>query len=239
MNLQRYFDVSTSPDLPTLERRLVDFANHMDFPLVTAAVVTDDPSIGRKARFRLLGNTPAAFKATQLDEEISKRDPVTKRLKSLSVPFLYDQALYVSEGAGEAWEHQAKFGYRSGIAVALHLPGNKHFLLGVDRFAPLPKQESKLIRLMADLQLLTVHAQSAAVRLFDDDQQATKPPRFTPREMEILRWCMEGKSAWETGFLLNISESTVNFHLRNLCAKLDVASKHQAVLKAINMGLLS
>lgn len=239
MKLQRYFDVSTSPDAPSFEGRLVEFANQMDFPLVTAAVVTQGITPGSEPRFTLIGNTPAAFKATQLDVEISKRDPVTKRLKSSSVPFFYDQSMYVSDGLGEAWEHQAKFGYRTGIAVALHLPGHKHFLLGVDRFAPLPKQESKLIRMMADLQLLAVHAQSAAVRLFDAGEEDVKVPRFTPREMEILRWCMDGKSAWQTGVLLSISEATVNFHLRNVCTKLDVASKHQAVLKAVNMGLLS
>jgi DNA-binding CsgD family transcriptional regulator len=239
MNLQRYFDVSTSTDIRALEGRLIDFANHMDFPLVTAAVVTEGLAPGSEPQFTVIGNTPEAFKATQLDVEISKRDPVTRRLKKLSVPFLYDQAMYVSEGLGEAWEHQARFGYKTGIAVALHLPGHKHFLLGVDRFAPLPTQEEKVIRMMADLQLLAVHAQSAAVRLFSPDPDEPQLPRFTPREMEILRWCMDGKSAWQTGALLNISEATVNFHLRNVCTKLNVSSKHQAVLKAVNLGLLS
>jgi len=238
MNLQRYFDISTSPDVSSLEGRLIEFAHYMDFPLVTAAVVTPGLTPRSEPIFRLIGNAPESFKATQLDVEISKRDPVTKRLKSLSVPFIYDQSMYVAEGLGEAWEHQAKFGYRTGIAVALHLPGHKHFLLGVDRFAPLPKQEGKVIRMMADLQLLAVHAQSAAIRLFGSDQDALKIPRFTPRELEILRWCMDGKSAWQTGALLAISEATVNFHLRNVCTKLNVASKHQAVLKAVNMGLL-
>ncbi|MEO5735348.1 MAG: LuxR C-terminal-related transcriptional regulator [Rubrivivax sp.] len=239
MSLQRYFDVSEASDIPVLQNQLVAFANLLEFPLVTAAVVVDVPGAKDGPILKVIGNTPEAFKSMQLDPVISRRDPVIKRLKALSVPFIYDQALYVSEGAGQLWEHQASYGFRTGIAVALHLPGHKHFLLGVDRDQPLPADESKLIRMMADLQLLAVHAQSAAMRLILSTEPPENLPRFTPRENEVLRWCMEGKSTWQTAKILNVSESAVNWHIRNACAKMGVASKHQAVLKAISLNLLS
>ena len=86
-----------------------------------------------------------------------------------------------------------------------------------------------------------IHAQEAANRLLLPEPDAGDPagdPKLTPRELDVLRWTMQGKSAWAVGEILSISEHTVNFHLRNVFRKLDASSKHQAVLKAIALGLL-
>ena len=186
----------------------------------------------------MIRNTPNGFAELSGNTEHVRRDPVIHRLKRLSVPFVYDQALYVAEGAADLWEAQAAHGYKYGINVALHLPGHRHFVLGVDREEALPTDEARLARLMADLQLMAVHAQAAADRLLVPQGADAQRPRLTAREMEILQWTRAGKSAWQTGVLLSISEATVNFHLRNLCQKLGVASKHQAVLRALALGLI-
>jgi DNA-binding CsgD family transcriptional regulator len=49
---------------------------------------------------------------------------------------------------------------------------------------------------------------------------------------------MEGKSAWNVGQILGMSEHTVNFHLRKVFKKLNCSNKHQAVHKALHLGLL-
>ena len=157
----------------------------------------------------------------------------------MHVPFVYDQALYVQDGAGELWEAQAPFGYRTGISMALHMTGGRHFLLGVDRPDPLPKDPDQVVRMMADLQLLGVFAQETAVRLLlPDASVSAELPSLTSREQEILRWARDGKSNYVIGQLLNISLSTVNYHLRSAMSKLGVASKHHAAAKANSLGLL-
>lgn len=148
-----------------------------------------------------------------------------QRLKSSSVPFLYDQAFYVNAGAGDLWEEQAPFGYRTGVSMALHLPGGRHFMLGVDRDEPLPTSSQALTRLMADLQLLGVFAQEAALRVLIKDD-ASPAVNLTPREREVLQWTREGKSAWTVGQILGMTDNTVNFHLKNVMAKLGASSKH-------------
>lgn len=239
VNLQHYFDVSQAADVETLRARLVQFAEHLGFGLMTAAMVIDADSNKDAPVFHVVSNMPEAFAAQSADPDQSRRDPVNRRLRTLSVPFLYDQALYTAEGAGDLWEGQAPFGYKNGVAVALHMTGHRHFLLGVDRDARLPRAEAKVVRLMADLQLLAVHAQAAATRLLTPDLLPPPSVRLTPREVEVLQWTRAGKSAWDTAVLIGISEATVNFHVRNLCAKLDVASKHQAVLRALQFGWIS
>jgi DNA-binding CsgD family transcriptional regulator len=238
MRLEEYYQVSGAPDVPALEARLVHCAEELEFRYVNAVLVIDSPAPRDGATFISIGNTPEPYLQASRDPAASARDPVNRRLKSLSVPFIYDQQLYTAAGAGDLWETQARYGYKTGIAVALHLPDFRHFLLGVDRDTPLPGEERHLSRVMADLQLLAVHAQHAANHLLAPEIPPGDLPRLTPREVEILRWTMEGKTAWSVGAILGVSEGTVNFHLRNVFRKLGASSKHQAVLKALKLRLI-
>jgi DNA-binding CsgD family transcriptional regulator len=240
MNLQDYIDVGVSADLPCLQGRLVDFAHRLEFSYVSVALGLERP--GEPPRFALLGNAPKAFQEAPRKTEDLRRDPVLMRMKHSSVPFLYDQDLYVQAGCGDLWEEQAPHGFRTGISVAMHMPGGCHFLLGVDRDTPLPREDADLSRLFADLQLLAVYAQDASLRLLMPAAEAqwSRPelPALTAREREVMQWTAQGKSAWAVGQLLSMSEHTVNFHLRNVMRKLDVGTKHQAVLKLMEGGAL-
>jgi DNA-binding CsgD family transcriptional regulator len=118
------------------------------------------------------------------------------------------------------------------------MPEGKHFMLGVDRDLPLPQDADELQRLVADLQLFAVHAQDSAMRLLVPLPEQLDRPGLTPRELETLRWTMDGKTAWEVGALLGISERTVVFHVSNATHKLGCVNKQQAVLKALRLGLI-
>ena len=158
--------------------------------------------------------------------------------KRASVPIIWDQATYVRDGLGEMWEEQARFGYASGIALALHMPEGRHFFMGVDRDRPVPQDAGELTRIVADLQLFAVYAQDAAQRILAPSLVNPSAPSLTPRELEALRWTMEGKTAWEVGDLLGITERTAVLHVSNATHKLGCVNKHQAVLKALRLGLL-
>lgn len=236
MQMSQFFDVSQSPDLATLERRIVSMAEEMDFGLVTAMLVVERSGNERPA-LQQIGNTPQAYKDAQQDPTAGARDPVLARFKTLSVPFVYDQALYVDSGAADLWEEQAAYGYKTGVGFALHLPDHQHFLLGVDRSAKLPTDDVALARLMADLQLLATHAHAAAHRLMLPGL-TPKLPKLTAREMTVLEWALAGKTAWETGQILGITEEGVNYHVRAVIRKLDVHTKQQAILRAVSLGML-
>ena len=237
MLLQDYLDVSTSTDRATLEARLVRFAQNMDFGIISVAVAVDRP--GQAPLFEMIGNTPEGYQEISGQPDVIKRDPVLKRLKSLSIPFTYNQQLYAAAGAGDIWESMAPFGFKTGVAMALHLPAGRHFLLGVDREDDLPEDDAKTTRMIADLQLLAVHAQEAAIRvLLPSAGEQETSPTLTPREREVMRWTREGKSAWAVGEILSLSEATVNFHIRNVMRKFGVSGKHMAVLRAISLGLI-
>jgi DNA-binding CsgD family transcriptional regulator len=227
--------VLEATDRESFRASVVRVADRLGFSTVAATAVVEK---GAQTEFIAVGNIPSSFFDTFDDLGVGSRDPVMQHLRRQSVPILWNQATYVTAGAGELWEHQAAFGFRTGIAMALHLPDGNHFLLGVDRDQPLPNDEEELTRIVAHLQLFAVHAQDAAFRVLVKPEHRPETPKLTMRELEVLRWTMEGKTAWEVGTILGISERTAVMHLSNATHKLGCTTKHQAVVKALRLGLI-
>jgi DNA-binding CsgD family transcriptional regulator len=219
-----------------LLKEVIDFTQRLGFETVSAMTVIDH--FRGESEFITIDNTPPGYHAAFKNTENGRRDPVMQHCKRASVPIIWTQDTYVSAGQGDKWETQAAFGYRTGIALALHLPEGRHFFLGVDRDQALPAEPAEVTRLVADLQLFAVHAQDAAARVLIPSSPQPEIPALTPRELESLRWTMEGKTAWELGNILGISERTAVLHVNNATHKLGCVNKHQAVLKALRLGLI-
>ena len=152
MNYQQLIDVGLSEDFESFERRLVATADALGFPIISGVLmrgVLQDSDV----QITSLGNTPEGYLAVAKDLGEARRDPVMAKLMTQAVPIVYDQKTYASAGACDVWEAQAPYGYKTGIAVKLHLPGDKHFLLGVDREESLPEPGMQLMQMVAGLQL--------------------------------------------------------------------------------------
>ena len=61
---------------------------------------------------------------------------------------------------------------------------------------------------------------------------------LTPRELEVLQLVASGKRNKEIAGELNISEETVQGHVKNILAKLDVHDRTEAVAVAIRRGIV-
>lgn len=71
------------------------------------------------------------------------------------------------------------------------------------------------------------------------DKQTLNPTKpLTSRELTCLSWAAIGKTSWEVGVILNLTERTVNFHIHNACKKLQVHSRQAAITTALRAGLL-
>jgi len=233
----RYLSVLEAKTRDEFQAGLVRFTRQLGFETVSAMTVIDH-FLG-EPEFITVDNTPAAYRTAYEDRSNGKRDPVMQHCKVKSVPIIWDQATYVRAGQADKWERQASFGYRCGISLAMHMPKGLHFLVGVDRDQPLPACSAEINRMTADLQLFAVYAQDVVMRVL-----VPKPPKeqdipsLTRRELECLRWTMEGKTAWELGRILGIAEQTAVRHTYNATRKLGCVSKHQAVLKALRLELI-
>lgn len=245
--LERYMAVSHARTHDELKSEIERITQQLGFQTMSATVVVDDPEKRFDPQFYTVGEAPAAYQTAFDSRDNWRRDPVMQHCKHMSVPIIWNQDTYTAAGEGELWEEQAPFGYREGIAMALHLPQGRHFMFGVECDHHVPTDPAELTRIVADLQLLTVHALDTASRILVPAPAPAAPPpasiamplvTLTPRELEALHWTMEGKTAWEVGSILGISERTAVLHVNNAMHKLGCTSKHQAVLKALRLGLL-
>ena len=110
---------------------VVRFSQNLGFNTVSAMAVVDY-AVGR-SEFVSIDNAPDGYAAAMHDVPAMRRDPVMQHCRHQSVPIIWDQSTYIARGAIDLWEHQSHFGFNTGIAMALHLPEGRHFLLGVDR----------------------------------------------------------------------------------------------------------
>ncbi|WP_279593464.1 response regulator transcription factor [Methylobacterium sp. J-030] len=65
-----------------------------------------------------------------------------------------------------------------------------------------------------------------------------QPPVLTEREREVLAWVARGKSSTDIAEILGIRERTVNFHVDRVMRKLDVATRTQAAITCVRLGLI-
>jgi len=231
-----YLSVMQAESEDEFRSEIIRFTQRLGFQTVSAMMVFD--RLLGEPEFITIDNAPDAYKSNFLNQDIARVDPVMQHCRFKSLPIIWGQATYVSNGHGDLWEEQARYGYCNGIAMALHLPDGRHFMLGAERDQEMPKDTAEVTRMVADLQLLTVHAQDAAMRIFVPPTPPQNGIVLTPRELEAMRWTMEGKTAWEVGNILGISERTAVLHVNNAMHKLGCINKHQAVLKALRLGIL-
>lgn len=122
-------------------------------------------------------------------------------------------------------------GVKAGTTIPIHLPHNRAFIVS---FASLEKDtewQKPFMKFIAT----SMFERYVALTQVDESM----PVRLSPREQECLTWVTSGKSSWDIGMILGISENTVNFHLKNAFYKLGGKGRIICVVKAIMLGLIS
>ncbi len=82
-------------------------------------------------------------------------------------------------------------------------------------------------------------APEAAARLMHEVRLPESPEALTERETEVLELIARGKTNNQIAHELFIGEATVKSHVHNILSKLNVSSRTQAALYAVNAGLVS
>jgi DNA-binding CsgD family transcriptional regulator len=61
---------------------------------------------------------------------------------------------------------------------------------------------------------------------------------LTERQREVMRWTAVGKTAFEVGMIVGVTERAVNFHIGRVLSKLGATNKTHAAVMAAVMGIL-
>lgn len=212
-------------------------AKRLGFVTWSTIFVTDTPE---GPSFYTLENNPPGYDDIYHDPYICKTNPVMQTLKVSNLPVVWDHKFYQDRSHAELYEVQASYGMKFGITAALHLPGGKHCVVGFDGPHADALAPNLLPSSLGHLQLLLVHTEAALRPLaLPDGEDAGDYEPLTPRERECLVWTAAGKTAWEIGRILKLSEATVTKYLDQVSKKLRCVNKAQAVAKAMRLGLIA
>lgn len=100
-------------------------------------------------------------------------------------------------------------------------------------------KDISLEKLISSLQaIVTGSTFLAEPELLREHHQKKSTLELSERELQILRLLVGGFSNKEIASAIFLAEGTVRNHISNLLAKLDCRDRTQAVLKAINAGLV-
>lgn len=232
MNQTRLHEISEVASLDELRQAFIQAGTDLGFGIFSLAHIQPDPAGGPAPLARSIYSMPERWLQYAKDPNEARSDPVFNRLLSSREPFFYDQEFYASSGQGDMWERSAAFGIAAGVCATLHLAGGRRIIWGFDGHA-LPNSESQRTHLLATTQVLGVFAASAVERLMSKSAQL-----FSESQLAVLKYTREGYQAWKIAHFMGITEDTVNYHLKQCRAKLGVPNKHQAVQKAIELGVL-
>ncbi len=182
----------------------------------------------------LLMNYPERWTSHYREREYWRVDPTYRLGMQGTVPFLWtdvvaDKGLTAAERqfmreAGDAGLH---YGLTVPVRGGQVRPGNVTVYSEDREFDP---------RATHTLHLLSIYLYEAASRISLDRSKENPYAPLVPltvRECECIKWAALGKTDWEIGEILGISQSTAHFHIEKAKKKFGVATRTQAVVQAV------
>lgn len=152
-------------------------------------------------------------------------DPVAQNCFTTLRPFVWSRANWDGcdpDRARRVMDEATDFDLKDGVMVPMHdLSGRQASLSMAARTLDLPPSGLKAIH------LISLYAFASA------DEAPSMRPRLSPREREVLTWTAQGKSTWDVGEILGISQQTVATHLKNAKLKLDGTTITHTVVQAL------
>ena len=219
--------LSESHDDDAMRKVMADAAAAFDLQCFAYLLMPRDS----KTPAALISSYPVPWTDHYLKEHYEQLDPVIALAHERTEPFewgLGADGFQISSDQGRLFDEASAFGIRCGFTVPIcdgHGPIAAVTFASDQRgrtFQQTIGHNARVLQLMSIS--LHAHARRKLVR-----DPLINGVRLSPRELECLQWVAAGKSAWEIGRILGISQNTVTFHVENAKAKLGVRTRQQAV----------
>ena len=127
----------------------------------------------------------------------------------------------------------ASLGIVDGFAVPIHYPGGDFAQCVSVADHPIENPNERLA-----LHTASLYAHQRCRMLGGLTEASSVKSPLTPREIECLRWVLQGKSDTDIAKILGISHTTVHFHIERVKKKLGVKTRTQAAAMIVTLGYL-
>ncbi|HEV7814622.1 MAG TPA: LuxR family transcriptional regulator [Janthinobacterium sp.] len=184
-------------------------------------------------RTLMLGNYSPAWSERYASAQYLNVDPTVAHALVSTEALLWSDEVFVN--TAELWEDARDYDLRIGWAQPAHdIRGIASLLTLARSHEPVSPIEMSDKALQVAWLARATH-ETLAGMLASGPDSVTK---LTEREVEVLRWAGDGKTAAQTAHIVGITERTVIFHIDNALRKLGAANKTAGVLKAALLRLI-
>lgn len=231
IDLMALLDEDLDPD--ALFARVVHAARGMGFEHCAYGMLAQTAS-GRPQAYTT-NNYPDDWQRRYASAGYLNQDPTVAHGKRSQSLLVWDQRLF--NLAPAFWAEAQSFGLRHGLAqssftgaaaVGMLSLSRPHEAISSTELATLASR----VRWLSNLAHIAISGRVLPTL-------AEVEVDLTGRELEVLKWTSDGKTAADIATILGITKDTVNFHVKNVVAKLRATNKTAAVVRASRLGLLN
>ncbi len=171
------------------------------------------------------------------EQDYYRIDPVIPYAATSRGPVLWEDMAAAPERSDiqRAFFAEAReAGLHQGLIVPLHGPQGELLVVSLaSEFTEVDPKDH-----LREMQALTLQFHADFVDKLLPGGGIAVPFALSDREKECLLWSARGKSSWDIGLILGVSEHTVNFHMKNALNKLGCSNRVVGVVKAVRLGLI-
>ncbi|GHF24761.1 hypothetical protein GCM10017044_19320 [Kordiimonas sediminis] len=179
-----------------------------------------------------LAEYPSEWIEHYIQQSYKKHDRILSVARNRIIPFSWDDPVVMhgmTDLQEQIFQEARETGIIHGVTVPVYADGfipATINIVGPNRDVDPDVQHA--------LHLMSIYLYDTAVKLRKQEPETLtdRVIELTDRERECLQWVAEGKSESVIAELMNISQSTVHFHVENTKRKYGVATRVQAVVRA-------
>ncbi|MFK9080022.1 autoinducer binding domain-containing protein [Pseudomonas neuropathica] len=181
-----------------------------------------------------LNNYPASWNTEYEQKKLGKIDPVVAHCNQTMLPVLWSEELFCK--VPSMWEALGIQGFQHGWSQSLHDDESGLFsILSLAR-SHCPISAFELYENFGFSVFIGQHLHALAAQSLPTHSAKSAATNLSLREIDVLKLAADGKTAYESARILNLSARTVNFHVQSAIEKLGVNNKISAVIAAVKAG---
>ncbi|WP_448144159.1 autoinducer binding domain-containing protein [Pseudomonas silesiensis] len=227
--------LSCTTEIDTAYRIALGFAKNIGFKFF-AFSTTYQTKLDQYETIKL-NNYPAAWNKDYEQQQMKAVDPVVAHCNHSMLPILWSEELFAhvptlwealeTQGLQHEWS-QAIHDERSGFCSILSL-ARSHC----------PITAFELYENLGFSVFMGRHLHALITQNLPKKAETPPASHLSAREIDVLKLAADGKTAYESARILNLSPRTINFHVQSAIVKLGVNNKIAAVITAAKEGYLN
>jgi LuxR family transcriptional regulator len=182
-----------------------------------------------------LNNYPTEWNTKYEQEHFSEIDPILAHCNHSEWPILWHEEVFSKTPA--LWQAQKMQGLQYGWSQSIHDKNGLCSMLSLAR-SHCPITAYDLYKNLGYAMFISRHLHGLVAKNLPPSSTKPNTVHLSCREIEVLKYSADGKTADEVAIILNLSPSTVQFHIRGAIRKLGVNNKIAAVIRAARVGVI-